>query len=107
MAKHALDPLSSTPRVHVGVGAGKGAHGVAGILADEAADAALPTDGALGFQFATSTIGDMASIDADLTGAPSAAVAEPFARRTAIAGDSTSIVQLVRKVERWPLRGKF
>jgi hypothetical protein len=84
VTKHALDPLSSTPRVHVGVSAGKGAHGVAGILADEATDAAFPADGALGFQLATSTIGDMASIDADLTGAPGAAVAELLARRTAI-----------------------
>ncbi len=74
MPEYALDPLPSTARVHIGVGAGKGAHGVAVILADEAADAALPTGGAFGFQFATSTIGDMASVDADLTGAPGAAV---------------------------------
>ena len=62
MAEHALDPLSSTPRVRISLGAGKGAHGIAGILADEAGDATFPTDGASGLQFAASTIGDMASV---------------------------------------------
>ncbi len=84
MAEHALDPLSSTPRVHIGVGAGKGAHGIAGILADEAGNAAFPADGASGLQFAASTIGNMASVYANLAGAFGAAIAEWLVRRAAI-----------------------
>ena len=84
VAEHALDPLSSTPHVHIGVDAGKGAHGIAGILANEAGDAAFPADGASGLHFAASTIGDMASVYANLAGAFGAALAKRLVRRAAI-----------------------
>nr|WP_244646632.1 recombinase family protein [Sphingomonas sp. CFBP 8760] len=54
--------MSSTPCVRIRVGAGKSADGIAGILTDEAGDAAFPADGASGLQFAANTIGDMASV---------------------------------------------
>ena len=68
MAEHALDPLSSTPCVHIGVGAGKGAHGIAGFLADEPGDPSLRTDGALRLQLAGGAIGGPASVDTHLLG---------------------------------------
>ena len=70
--------------MHIGVGAGKGARGIAGILADEAGDAAFPADGASGLQFAASTIGNMASVYANLVGAFGAAIAERLIGRAAI-----------------------
>jgi len=70
--------------VHISIGAGKSADGIADILTDEAGDAAFPADGASGLQFAASTIGDMASIYANLAGAFGAAIAERLVRGAAI-----------------------
>ena len=70
--------------MHIGVGAGKGARGIAGILADEAGDAAFPADGASGLQFAASTIGNMASVYANLVGAFGAAIAERLIARPSV-----------------------
>ena len=84
MAEHALDPFSSAMGLHVSIGAGKGADGVASILAHEAGDAAFLADCALRLQFAGGAIRRTASIDADLTCPVGAAVAERLVRRAAI-----------------------
>ncbi|MCB8829853.1 hypothetical protein LJD47_33055, partial [Escherichia coli] len=71
----------------VGVSAGKRTNCVAG----QAGDAALSTGGALGFQSAGCTIGDVASVHADLTGALGTAVTELLTRR-AVIGVGVAIV---------------
>ena len=84
MAEHALDPLSSTPRLHVAVGAGEGADGIAGFLAHEAGDTPLRADGALRLQLAGGAIGRSTSVDTHLPGPVSAAIAKHLVRRTAV-----------------------
>ena len=105
MAEHALDPLSSTPCVHIGVGAGKGAHGIAGFLANEPGDAPLRTDGAFGLQLAGGAIGRPASVDTHLLGPVGAAIAEQLVRRTAVGIRFPVVAEGIPGEEGVPLAG--
>ena len=64
---------------YIAVGAGKGAHGIVGILAHETGDAAFPAV-ASGLQFPAITIGDMSSVYANLVAAADAVIVEWLVR---------------------------